>query len=96
MSGNNMFYTVMRVKGRYYLYKGIYVNGRKKLIYVGPCDAAEQLLSERRSSGAAPRKALKLEQPIGFGARRLAWLGRRPHTAEVRGSSPRGPTSIAT
>ncbi len=26
------------------------------------------------------------------GARRLAWLGRRPHTAEVRGSSPRGPT----
>ena len=26
------------------------------------------------------------------GARRLAWLGRRPHTAEVRGSNPRGPT----
>ncbi len=25
-------------------------------------------------------------------ARRLAWLGRRPHTAEVRGSNPRGPT----
>ncbi len=26
------------------------------------------------------------------GARRLAWLGRRPDTAEVRGSNPRGPT----
>ncbi len=26
-------------------------------------------------------------------ARRLAWLGRRPYTAEVRGSNPRGPTS---
>ena len=26
------------------------------------------------------------------GARRLAWSGRRPHTAEVRGSNPRGPT----
>ena len=26
------------------------------------------------------------------GARRLAWLGRRPYEAEVRGSSPRGPT----
>ena len=27
-------------------------------------------------------------------ARRLAWLGRRPHTAEVRGSNPRGPTKL--
>ncbi len=27
------------------------------------------------------------------GARRLAWLGRRPDTAEVRGSNPRGPTT---
>ena len=27
------------------------------------------------------------------GARRLAWSGRRPHTAEVRGSNPRGPTT---
>ena len=26
-------------------------------------------------------------------ARRLAWLGRRPHTAEARGSNPRGPTN---
>ena len=31
-------------------------------------------------------------ESIGW-ARRLAWLGRRPHAAEVRGSSPRGPTT---
>ena len=30
------------------------------------------------------------------GARRLAWLGRRPYTAEVRGSNPRGPTTPGT
>ena len=29
---------------------------------------------------------------LAMGARRLAWLGRRPDTAEVRGSNPRGPT----
>ena len=28
----------------------------------------------------------------GVGGRRLAWLGRRPYKAEVRGSNPRGPT----
>jgi len=39
---NNMSYTVMKVKGRYYLYKGIYINGRKKLIYVGLCDVIEE------------------------------------------------------
>ncbi len=27
-------------------------------------------------------------------ARRLAWLGRRPDEAEVRGSNPRGPTFL--
>ena len=30
----------------------------------------------------------------GRWARRLAWLGRRPHTAEVRGSNPRGPITL--
>ncbi len=39
--GNNLFYTVMRVKGRYYLYKVIYVNGRKRFVYVGPCEKLE-------------------------------------------------------
>ena|GEM_PF-1927312 len=38
MSGDNVFYTVMKVKGCYYLYNGVYVNGRKKLIYIGPYD----------------------------------------------------------
>ncbi|MEM1829672.1 MAG: integrase [Thermofilaceae archaeon] len=40
--GNNLFYTVMKVKGHYYLYKVIYANGRKVFIYVGPCEKLEE------------------------------------------------------
>ena len=54
---NNMSYTVMKVKGRYYLYKGIYINGRKKLIYVGPCDMIEGWWARWDSNpGPPPRK----------------------------------------
>jgi hypothetical protein len=82
--GDKLFYTVMKVKGRHYLYKVTYVGkGRKKYEYVGPCEVIEQVM-----------KDLKTEGLNKSGARRLAWLGRRPHTAEVRGSSPRGPTKF--
>ncbi len=36
----------------------------------------------------------KIQGSAEVRARRLAWLGRRPYEAEVRGSSPRGPTKI--
>ena len=39
------------------------------------------------------KKAGNNEDNEGVGARRLAWLGRRPYEAEVRGSNPRGPTT---
>ncbi len=42
---------------------------------------------------AEPMQSLKTGGAKRFRARRLAWLGRRPDTAEVRGSSPRGPTN---
>jgi hypothetical protein len=94
MSGNNVvFYTVMKVKGRHYLYKGIYVDGKKKLIYVGPCDTIEELV--RGSNGGAldvMGKNLKKIRKRSNRARRLAWLGRRPDAAEVLGSNPSGPT----
>ena len=43
--------------------------------------------------GSKTKKAGNNEDNEGVGARRLAWLGRRPYEAEVRGSNPRGPTT---
>gem|GEM_PF-3343777 len=76
------FFTAMKVKGRHYFYKVTYVGkGRKKYEYVGRRETIKKIM-----------KDLKTEGLNKSGARRLAWLGRRPYEAEVRGSSPRGPT----
>ena len=74
----------MKVKGRHYFYKVTYVGkGRKKYEYVGQRETIKKIM-----------KDLKTEGLNKSGARRLAWLGRRPYEAEVRGSSPRGPTKF--
>ena len=83
--GDKLFYTVMKVKGKHYLYKVTYIgSGRKKFEYIGPCEVIEQVM-----------KDLKTDHRTILRARRLAWLGRRPDAAEVRGSSPRGPTTLS-
>ena len=79
-----VFYFVRKIKGNYYLYKveyDPYTGKRQKLL--GNCMVIEEIL----------KNATDKQKSMGVRARRLAWLGRRPHTAEVRGSSPRGPTN---
>ena|GEM_PF-2536820 len=51
-----MFYTVMKVKGKYYLYKVVYLNGKKKFIYIGPCEKLEEWARGDSNPGPPPRK----------------------------------------
>ena len=72
--GDKLFYTVMKVKGRHYLYKVTYVGkGGKKYEYVGPCEVIEQVMKDLKTSNLNDSRA-----------RRLAWLGRRPDAAGRR------------
>ena len=73
-----MFFTVMKVKGRYYLYKVIYVgNKKKKFEYIGPCETIENIM-----------KNLKVEDIKAYRGPSSSWLGRRPERAEPRDMHP--------